>query len=87
MEDISKQTVEGAASFLPVAQSKMQKERGEPKREMLSTKEAAPEDSGGSRCAQIAKDAKLGESVVGKAHPGEKPRVWLGNLLLKGSVL
>lgn len=53
----------------------MQKEREELMKELLSKKEAAFNDLGGSQGAQTSKDAKIRKFVVGKACSEMKPMV------------
>lgn len=52
--------------------SKMQKQR-ELKKELLSKKEAALDDLGGSQGTQVAKDAGMRKFIAGKACSEPKP--------------
>lgn len=69
------QNVEDVAWFLLIVSNKMRKEREELMKELLSKKEAAFNDLGGSQGAQTSKDAKIRKFVVGKACSEMKPMV------------
>lgn len=57
-EEISKQNIEGGAWFLLTAYCKMQKERGELKKQLLRKKEPELDDLENSQPIHIAKNKK-----------------------------
>ena len=82
-EEISKQSVEGAAWCLLIALSEMRKERDELKRELFSQKELELKDLEYSQPLHIAKKKKKTESE--KLILQRTQNVWLNSHSIKSS--
>ena len=80
-EEISKQSVEGAAWCLLIALSEMRKGRDESKRELFSQKEPELKDLEYSQPLHIAKKKKKREKLILQ----RTQNVWLNSHLIKSS--